>query len=164
MTDRHSPTQAIRAHVLEVLRGGHAHVTFDDAVDSLKVANLGLRPEGCPYSAWQLVEHIRIAQRDILDYSRAKDAASYDSPSWPDGYWPKEAAPPSTAAWTASLAAVLADRQAMERLIEEGDLFAKLPAANEGQTLLREALLVADHTAYHVGELVLLRRLLNDWE
>jgi hypothetical protein len=155
----------LRIHVLELLRGGHAHITFDDAVADLPVKVRGLRPELLPYSPWELVEHIRISQRDILDYSLAPDTPSYTSLPWPKGYWPKTAAPPSATAWDKSLEAVRADRDAMERLVKDpaNDLFAILPAATEGQTLLREALLLADHTSYHVGELIAVRRLLNAW-
>jgi hypothetical protein len=155
----------LRDHVIELLRGGHAHVTFDDAVADLPAKLHGTRPESLPYSPWELVEHIRISQRDILDYSMAPDAPSYTALPWPKGYWPKTAAPPSAAAWDKSVAAVRADRETMERLVKEpeNDLFAALPAATDGHTLLREALLLADHTSYHVGELIAVRRLLNAW-
>jgi hypothetical protein len=155
----------LRVHVLELLRGGHAHVTFDDAVADLPPSLRGKRPEPLPYSPWELVEHIRISQRDILDYTLAPDAAGYNSLPWPKGYWPKTPAPPSAAAWDKSIAAIHADREAMEALVKDParDLFDKVPAATEGQTLLREALLLADHTSYHVGELVAVRRLLGAW-
>jgi hypothetical protein len=153
----------LRAHVLELLRGGHAHVTFDDAVADLPKSLRGTRPEKLPYSPWELVEHIRICQRDILDYTLARDAASYESLPWPKGYWPKTPAPPSERAWDTSLTTVRADTEAMASLVKENDLFAKVPAATEGHTLLREALLLADHNAYHIGELVAVRRLLGAW-
>lgn len=155
----------LRVHVLELLRGGHAHVTFDDAVADLAPSLRGKRPEHLPYSPWELVEHIRISARDILDYTVAADAASYRSLPWPKGYWPKTAEPPNAAAWDKSVAAIKADREAMEELVKDPqrDLFAALPAATEGQTLLREALLLADHNAYHIGELIAVRRLLGAW-
>lgn len=155
----------LRVHVLELLRGGHAHVTFEDAVTDLAPSLHGKRPEHLPYSPWELLEHIRISQRDILDYSRAADAASYRSLPWPKGYWPKTAAPPNAESWDKSVAAIKADREAMEELVKDPrlDLFAPVPAATEGQTLLREALLLADHNAYHIGELIAVRRLLGAW-
>lgn len=153
----------LRAHVLELLRGGHAHVTFEDAVADLPESLRGKRHKSLPYSPWELVEHIRISQRDILDYTVAPDASKYEALPWPKGYWPKTPAPPSAKAWDESVAAVGSDRAAMERLVSEHDLFAKVPAAKEGHTLLREALLLADHNAYHIGELVAVRRLLGAW-
>jgi hypothetical protein len=138
-------------------------VTFEDAVADLPASVRGARPDKLPYSPWELVEHIRISQRDILDYTVAKDEASYEGLPWPKGYWPKTPAPPNTRAWDESVTAVLADREAMEHLVDKHDLFAKVPAAKEGHTLLREALLLADHNAYHIGELIAVRRLLGAW-
>ena len=158
-------TADLRAHVVELLHGGHAHVTFDDAVVDLPAAMRSVRPASLPYSPWELVEHIRITQREILDYTRARAAADYASIPWPDGYWPQSQSPPHAGDWDRSLDAVRSDLAAMARLVEDGnsDLLAPLPASTEGHTLLREALLVADHTAYHVGELVAVRRLLGAW-
>jgi DinB family protein len=155
----------LRVHVVELLRGGHAHVTFDDAVADVPPPVRGKRPDSLPYSPWELVEHIRIAQRDILDYSVASDAKSYTALPWPKGYWPQTPAPPDARSWDKSIDAIRADREAMELLVKDpaNDLFAMLPAATEGQTLLREALLLADHTSYHIGELIAVRRLLNAW-
>lgn len=153
----------LRAHVLELLNGGHAHVTFEDAVADLPASLRGTRPGSLPYSPWELVEHIRISQRDIVDYTVARDAASYTALPWPKGYWPKTPAPPNAEAWDESLASVSADTKVMKDLVKEQDLFAKVPAATEGHTLLREALLLADHNAYHIGELVAVRRLLGAW-
>jgi hypothetical protein len=155
-----SHTGDLRAHVLELLRGGHAHVTFDDAVADLPEPMRGKRPESLPYSPWELVEHIRISQRDILDYTVSPD---YTALPWPKGYWPKTPTPPNAKAWDASVDAVRADTEAMQRLVAERDLFAKVPTATEGHTLLREALLLADHNAYHIGELIAVRRLLGAW-
>ena len=153
----------LRAHLQELIRGGHAHVTFDDAIAELPASLRGTRPDSLPYSPWELVEHIRIAQRDILDYAIARNKAGYKELEWPKNYWPKSPAPPSAKAWDDAIAAVRADREEMERLVQDGDLFAKLPAATEGHTLLRQALLLADHNAYHIGELVAVRRLLGAW-
>jgi DinB superfamily len=153
----------LRAHVVELLRGGHAHVTFDDAVADLPESLRGKRPEHLPYSPWELVEHIRITQRDILDYTMAKDAGGYSELPWPKGYWPKTSTPPNAKAWDESLAAVKSDNEEMQRLVTAHDLLTKVPAATEGHTLLREALLMADHNAYHIGELVAVRRLLGAW-
>lgn len=153
----------LRAHLLELLRGGHAHLSFDDAVRDLPADLRGKAPRGSPYTAWQLVEHMRLAQDDILRFSRNTDG-SYEELEWPDDYWPKAKAPRDDAEWEASLAALRTDRQAMEALVADPaqDLFAPFPWG-DGQTLLREAMLVADHTAYHLGQLVLLRRLIGAW-
>jgi DinB family protein len=153
----------LRAHLHELIRGGHAHVTFDDAIAELPASLRGTRPDSLPYSPWELVEHIRIAQRDILDYAIARSKADYRELEWPKGYWPKSPAPSSGKAWDDAIAAVRADREEMERLVQDADLFAKLPAATEGHTVLRQALLLADHNAYHIGELVAVRRLLGAW-
>jgi len=153
----------LRAHLLELLRGGHAHLSFDDAVRDLPADLRGKAPRGSPYTAWQLVEHLRLAQDDILRFSRNTDG-SYEELEWPDDYWPKAKAPRDDAEWEASLAAFRTDRKAMEALVADlaQDLFAPFPWG-DGQTLLREAMLVADHTAYHLGQLVLLRRLIGAW-
>jgi hypothetical protein len=155
----HSP---LRDHLLEVLRGGSAHVSFDDAVNGFPVELAGVRPEGAPHSAWELVEHMRIAQEDILRFSRS---AEHASPPWPKGYWPNSPAPRDAAHWGETVAAIRRDLAEFESLLEapDQDLFRKLPWG-EGQTLLREALLVADHNAYHLGQLVIVRRLLGAWE
>jgi hypothetical protein len=153
----------LRTHLLELLRGGHAHLTFDDAVRDLPPDLRGKAPRGSPYSAWQLVEHMRLAQDDILRFSRNTDGA-YEVLAWPDDYWPKTKAPRDDAEWEASLRGFRRDRKAMEALVTDPaqDLFAPFPWG-DGQTLLREAMLVVDHTAYHLGQLVLLRRLIGAW-
>src|SRR5579864_4313275 len=106
-------TSELRAHVLELLHGGHAHVSFEDAVADLPASLRGMRPDSLPYSPWELVEHIRITQRDILDYSIARKKADYEEIPWPKGYWPQTPAPPSAKAWDDAVAAVRADREAM---------------------------------------------------
>ena len=153
----------LRAHLLELLHGGHAHVNFEDAVRDLPARLRGKVPRGLPYSAWQLVEHMRLTQEDILLFSRNYDG-TYESPEWPEGYWPSAEAPPDDEDWDNSIAGFRADRAAFEALIREAkqDLFAAFPWG-EGQTLLREALLIADHTSYHLGQLVAVRRLVGAW-
>lgn len=152
-------TAAVRAHLVQLLEGRQAHLSFEAAVQDLPVALRGVQPAHVPYSIWQLVDHIRIAQWDILGFSR--DAA-HQSPPWPAGYWAPDAAPATDAAWDEALAQIGRDRAAFVALLHEPghDLYAPL-AHGDGQTLLREALLIADHTAYHVGQIVLLRRLLG---
>jgi hypothetical protein len=154
--------KSLRSHVLELLRGGHAHADLDSALSDFPPKLRGKRPKGAEHTAWQLLEHIRIAQWDILQFSRN---AKHVSPKWPQGYWPQTEAPPSAAVWNASIRQVRGDQKAMEKLVtsKKSDLFAKIPHGT-GQTLLREALLLADHNAYHIGQLVLLRRLLGAWK
>lgn len=153
--------QALRKHLLWLLRGGHAHVHFDRAVAGLPVKLRGKKPAGLPYSPWQLVEHLRIAQWDILEFSRNP---KHVSPTWPQGYWPKGDAPPTASAWRNSIAAFLGDMRAMQRLVANPatELLARIPHG-DGQTVLKEALLVADHNAYHIGQLIVVRRLLRVW-
>ncbi len=152
---------AVRRHVVDLLGSHNAHVDLEGALKGLPAKHRGIRPKGAPHTAWQLLEHIRIAQWDILEFSRNP---KHKSPAWPDGYWPRTEAPPSPAAWNKSIRQIRADLKAMEKLVasKQSDLFAPIPHG-EGQTLLREALLVADHNAYHVGQLVLLRHLLGSW-
>ena len=151
----------VREHLLKLLAGGQAHVSFEAAVKGLPAALRGKRPKGVEHSPWEILEHMRIAQQDILEFSRD---AKHVSPKWPDGYWPKADAPPSAAAWSNSVRRFRADLKAMAKLVadKDRDLFALIPHG-EGQTLLREALLLADHNAYHIGQLILLRRLLGAW-
>jgi uncharacterized damage-inducible protein DinB len=153
---------ALRQHLLELLHGGNAHSTFDDAVNGFPVDLAGIRPEGAPHSAWELLEHLRIAQEDILRFSQS---AGHASPPWPKGYWPNSPEPARPGQWQQTVDAVRRDLAEFEAMLQDPsqDLFRKLPWG-EGQTLLREALLIADHNAYHVGQLVLIRRLLGAWE
>jgi hypothetical protein len=152
---------ALREHLVYLLQGGGAHVGFDEATKGIPAALRGRVPRGLPYSAWQILEHLRLAQWDILEFSRDR---RHVSPPWPGGYWPADASPPSEAAWRKSVAAWRSDLQAMVTLVKSRgtDLYARIPWG-EGQTILREALLVADHNAYHLGELVVVRRLLGAW-
>jgi len=159
MADRNDA--ALRKHVVELLTLGHAHATFEQAVNGLRAELRGKLAKGAEHTPWQLVEHLRIAQWDILDFSRN---AKYKAMKWPDDYWPKEKAPADEKAWDRSVRAFKKDLKEMVALVEydKTDLFAKIPHG-DGQTILREALLVADHNAYHVGQLVLVRRLLGAW-
>lgn len=154
-------TAALRRHVLALLEWRDAHITFDDAVSDLDPRLLGIQPAALPHSLWQLLEHVRLAQRDILDFCR--DPA-YSAPSWPADYWPLAPAPPSPTAWDESAAAFRSDRAALAALVADPavDLFASIPHG-QGQTYLREALLVADHNAFHLGQFVVVRRLLGAW-
>jgi hypothetical protein len=152
----------VREHVLKLLEGGHAHVTFEAAVKGIPAALRGKRPKGVEHSPWEILEHVRIAQRDILEFSID---AKHVSPEWPSGYWPKTKTPPNDKAWSKSVRAFTADLESMRKLVaaDSTDLYAPIPHG-DGQTILREALLIADHNAYHLGELVLVRRLLGAWE
>lgn len=155
----------LRRQLKSLLEGGQAHATFDAAVKDMPAKLRGVVPDGVPYSAWQLLEHIRIGQRDILDFSRNHDG-SYRELKWPDDYWPKNAAPPSDDAWQKSIEQIRSDRKEFEKLVDSSDdknLVTPFPWG-KGQNLLREAFLIVDHEAYHVGELVLLRRLLGAWK
>ena len=161
----HSLGGELRQQLKALLNGGQAHATFEQAVKDVPVKLQGVVPEGLPYSAWQLLEHIRIAQRDILDFSR-NDDCSYRELKWPDGYWPKNPEPPDAHAWQKSVELIREERKTFEKLLDSVDdssLIRPFPWG-KGQNLLREALLIADHEAYHVGELVLLRRLLGAWK
>jgi DinB superfamily len=151
----------LRQHLLYLLGGGGAHVDFLSAISNLPTALRGTKPEGAPHTPWQLLEHLRIAQWDILEFSRNAD---HVSPDFPDGYWPKGEKPPNQAAWDQSIQFFQADLDAMQRLVADPstDLFTRIPHG-AGQTILREALLVADHNAYHIGQLVMLRKMLGAW-
>ena len=151
--------------LLALLAGGQAHVDFARAIAELPKELRGVRPEGVPYSAWQLLEHLRITQRDILDFCTNAEGAGYRHLAWPKAYWPETAEPPTDGAWDGAVAAIGRDRERFAGMLRaEGvDMLTSFPWG-EGQTLLREAMLIADHNAYHLGELVLLRRLLGAWQ
>lgn len=155
------PDESLRRHVLALLDGRDAHLDLDAVVRHWPVALRGQVPEGLPHSPWQLLEHLRIAQWDLLGFTR--DPA-HTSPPWPEGYWPDDPAPPSPHAWDDALGALRADLEAMRDLVADPslDLHARLPHGT-GQTYLREALVAADHLAYHLGQLVLVRRLQGAW-
>jgi uncharacterized damage-inducible protein DinB len=152
---------ALRKQIARTLDWEDAHASFDSAVDGLAPQLRGRVPPGLPYSPWQLVEHIRRTQADILEFCRAE---SYKEKEWPKEYWPEGAAPPSAKAWDDSIAAVRRDRTSLAALTTDAKTDLTEPVPNgTGQTYLREVLLVADHTAYHVGELIVVRRLLGAW-
>lgn len=152
-------TDPLRQHVLNLLRMEGAHIGFHDAVKGFPAGLRGKKLGGAPHTAWQLLEHLRLAQEDILDFSRNPE---YREKKWPQDYWPASEAPPDDGAWNASIRAFEHDLKEMEALIadEKQDLFARIPHG-DGQTLLREALLMADHNSYHLGQLVFLRKALE---
>ena len=154
--------KSLPEHLIELLKGGHAHITFDDAVNEWPAKLQGVRPEGAAHSPWEVLEHMRIAQWDILEFTRNP---KHVSPEFPAGYWPKTQAPPDAKAWNNTIKSFRADRDAMIKIVQnkKTDFFAPL-THGDGQTVLREVLLVADHNAYHLGELLLLRRLLGAWK
>ncbi|HEV2751557.1 MAG TPA: DinB family protein [Gemmatimonadales bacterium] len=159
---RTDPTQPLREHLIALLGESHAHVPFKDAIADWPPALRGAKPAGQPFTPWRLLEHIRISQWDIVEFTKS---AKHVSPEWPAGYWPAGDAPPDAAAWDKSVAQLEHDLREMLRLVRDPkvDLFAKIPHGT-GQTALREALVLADHNAYHIGQLVLLRRLLGAWK
>ena len=153
--------KVLREHLIDLLEGGGAHVDFEAAVKNMPASLQGKKPKGAQHSPWEVLEHMRIAQWDILEFTRN---ANHVSPEFPAGYWPSAPAPSTDDAWTKSAEAFRADLKAVIDLVNKSpDLTAPIPHAG-GKTVLREVLLVADHNAYHLGELVLLRRLLGAWQ
>ena len=152
---------ALRKQLIETLKGRGAHADFDSAVAGFPARRAGEKPGGAPHTAWQLLEHMRIAQWDILEFSRN---SKHVSPEWPAGYWPPSAGPASESEWTASVQAFRRDRAEFQRLLrdESRDLDRPFPWG-DGQTLLREALLIVDHNSYHLGQLLLVRKSLGLW-
>jgi DinB family protein len=152
-------TDPLRQHLLSLLTKAEAHVDLESSLKNFPRDLRGRKPEGAPHTPWQLLEHIRIGQWDILEFSKN---ARHKSPKWPDEYWPATEAPPDDQAWDKSVKQTLADLNAMCDLVRDprSDLFAKIPGG-DGQTLLREVLLVADHNAYHLGQIVMIRRILE---
>lgn len=158
---RTSETHKMRQQLIALLDGGQAHVEFDEAVQNMPASLRGRRIEGAGYSPWQLLEHMRIAQWDILEFSRNP---RHVSPKWPDGYWPA-ATEPAVGAWEKTIEQFRADLEAMKALVSDPDLDLNRPFDHgQGQTLLREAMLAADHNAYHLGQFVLLRKMMGAWE
>lgn len=150
----------IRELLLEQLSGKNAHVDFQRAVEGLELEDVGRKPDGFPHTIWELVEHIRIAQHDIVAFSQSAD---YTSPSWPEGYWPHSDKPEDELEWEKSLAAVKNDKQIMVKMIKnEKDLLEPIPHG-DGQTLFREAMLIVDHNSYHIGQIVQMRRVMGIW-
>jgi hypothetical protein len=154
--------QVLSAELDRLLAGKGAHVDFDEAIADLPAELRGAKPQGTPHSAWELLEHLRIAQSDMLEFSRDP---KHVSPEWPEGYWPSSAEPPDETAWDRSVKAFVKDLAAMRKMVADpaSDLFTPFPHG-EGQSLLREALQLADHNAYHIGEIVSLRKLMGAWK
>jgi hypothetical protein len=152
---------SLRQHLIELLKGGSAHARFDEVIEGIPAKLRGQKPAGMPHSAWMLLEHMRIAQTDILEFSRDP---KHVSPDWPQGYWPGTNVQPGADAWSSSIRNFRRDLKSMQDLVAnpKTDLYARIPWG-DGQTILREALLVADHNAYHLAQLVDVRRLLGAW-
>lgn len=151
----------IRQHLVEFLRGKGAHVDLDAAVKDFPPPQYAKKPAGAPHNAWQLLEHMRISLHDLLDFCTDSD---YVAPEWPAGYWPERDAPVDRQEWDQSVRALKEDLKDFEKLVKDPatNLYAKIPWG-EGQTVLREALLAGDHTSYHLGQLVMLRKQLDAW-
>jgi uncharacterized damage-inducible protein DinB len=152
----------LRQHLVKLLKGGDAHVDFEHAMADFPAELRGKTPKWAEHSPWQLLEHLRIAQQDILDFSTNPD---YKAKEWPKEYWPKTEAPPDAKAWDRSINGYCEDLKALCELVEDEktDLFTRIPHG-DGQTILREVLVVADHNSYHLGQIVLLRRELGAWK
>jgi len=144
----------------KLLNGGTAHASLDDALNGLTAKLRGVRPDNLPYSIWQLVEHIRIAQWDMLKFGENEE---HKSPNWPEGYWVKDVAPKDDAEWESSLKQIKNERDEFIRLLKSSDIYKAIPHG-DGQSILREALQIADHNAYHTAEIIVIRRLLGDWK
>jgi hypothetical protein len=153
--------RSLREHLLYLLQGGGAHAKFDEVIANIPPKLRGRKPARLPHSLWMLLEHMRIAQWDILEFSRNP---KHVSPQWPGGYWPQTDAPPTITAWNESIKKFRQDLKAMQNLVKNPniDLFVRI-AWGDGQTILREALLVADHNAHHLGQMLDVRRLLGAW-
>jgi hypothetical protein len=157
-----SPDLSIREELSAFLRGGQAHASLDAAVKGMPDSLLDKKPAGSPHSAWQMLEHIRITLHDLLEFCTN---SNYESLKWPEEYWPKGGSPTSTSAWDHSVAAIHKDLNALDKLIQDPniDLTARIPWG-ERQNILREVLLAGDHTSYHLGQLILLRKQLGAWK
>ncbi len=154
--------QILIENLIYLLKKGNAHVSLDDSMKDINFNLLGNRPYNLPYSIWQLVEHMRLTQWDLLEFSRDPN---YESPAWPEGYWPKETAPASEEKWANCLKKIKSDRNAFIDLLENAGQSLYSPFNHgTGQSLLKEALVLADHNSYHTGEILILRRLLNNWK
>lgn len=151
----------VRKLLLEQLTGRNAHVDFETAVDNLSITDVGVKPDNFPHNIWELVEHIRISQHDIVAFSQDPN---YESPDWPEGYWPEKSKPEDDKEWEKSLKAIHESHQEMVEIIkdENNDLLSPLDHGS-GQTLFREAMLIVDHNSYHIGQIVLVRRAMDIW-
>ncbi|MEJ8804309.1 DinB family protein [Pontibacter sp. H249] len=154
-------THALREHLVKLIQGGQAYQPINELLGSITADVAGKEIEKLPYTIWQLVEHMRLTLQDIVEFIRNPD---YQEPNWPDDYWPKEKAPADQNALDKSITAIQANMNEMIHLVQNpaNDLFKPIPQGS-GQTLLREAFLVAEHNAYHMGQVMVLRRLLGDW-
>lgn len=159
----HDENTALRTQLVALLQGGQGHATFSEAVADFPADRIGERPKGVPYSAWQLLEHIRITLHDLLEFATKPE---YVELNWPADYWPKDPVPGPKESWKATVKAIQADLKSFEGVVHSpaSNLHATIPWGKNNETLLREVLLAADHTSYHVGELILLRRLLGVWK
>jgi uncharacterized damage-inducible protein DinB len=160
MNNQHHSSQQLTKELAALLQRSGAHVSFDDAIKNIPFEDLGKKPNGVPYSIWQQVEHIRIAQKDILDFSVNKN---YQELNWPDDYWGKEAAPKDEAAWNQSIASIHSDLDAFIDAFQNAEDIYEPFKHGSGQSWLREALVLFDHNSYHLGEVIALRRLLGNW-
>jgi hypothetical protein len=151
----------VRKYLINMLKGGNAHVEIDKALDDLSLELCGKKTDNVPYTIWQLAYHLRISQWDIVEFSRNPD---YQSPDWPEGYWPDKEAPESDKTWEETKIALLKDKQDMIDMVADqgNDLFTPFDHGN-GQNLFREACLIIDHNSYHIGQIILIRKLLNAW-
>jgi hypothetical protein len=153
--------RVLREHLRALLEGGHAHMTFEDAVADFPRAHMNTNPPHVPYTPWHVLEHLRITQWDILEFIRNPE---HVSPDWPEGYWPPSDARADAAIWDRTIASFLVDLQVLREMVTDPslDLYAPIPHGT-GQTILREILLVADHNAYHIGEFAILRQVMQTW-
>jgi hypothetical protein len=156
MSDQH---KILISELIKLLEGGSAHASLDDALKGLPKELRGVKPDKLPYSIWQLVEHIRIAQWDMLEFSKHE---KHKSPKWPDEYWVKETAPADDEAWNKSVKQINDDRDEFITLLKSQDIYQNIPHG-DGQSILREALQIADHNSYHIAEIIVIRRLLGAW-
>lgn len=162
MQKENNQIEALITNLVQLLSKGNSHVSLDKALENIPFELLGKTPANLPYTIWQLAQHIRIAQEDILKFS---EDPSYQSPAWPEGYWVKEKGPKSAAEWDKCVKEIKADRKSFVELLKNSgeEVYKKFENA-DGQTLLREALVLADHNSYHTAEIAIVRRLLNDWK
>jgi len=161
MKNESSDTTRLIEELIFLLKKGNAHISFNDAVKNIPFEDLGKKPGSLPYSIWQITEHIRITQKDILDFSVNTD---YKELNWPGDYWPEDAAPATQTDWENSIKTINEDLDEFIKLLETSENLYKLFHHGTGQTLLREAMLIADHNSYHTGEILVLRRLLGNWK
>ena len=161
MKNEKSHTTTLIEELIFLLKKGNAHISFNDAVKNIPFEDLGKKPGNLPYSIWQITEHIRITQKDILDFSTN---INYEELNWPDDYWPENAAPETQADWENSIKAINDNLDEFIELLKKSEDIYRRFNHGTGQTLLREAMVIADHNGYHTGEIIVLRRLLGNWK